>query len=51
MQEWVHQAEGKEYDAAEWMSADTVAAAVLGVLDLPRDATSTELTLRTHRSS
>lgn len=49
MQEQVHDVEGKDYDAADWMSAETVAAAILGVLDLPQDATATDLTLRTHR--
>lgn len=49
MQERVHLAEGKEYDAADWMSAETVAAAILDVLDLPQDATATDLTLRTRR--
>lgn len=49
MQEKVHDVEGKEYDAADWMSAATVATAILGVLDLPSDATATDLTLRTHR--
>lgn len=49
MQERVHEAEGSEYDATEWMSAGTVATAILGVLDLPQDATVTDLTLRTHR--
>lgn len=49
MQELVHEREGKPYDAGDWMSAETVAAAVVGVVDLPRDATTTDLTLRTHR--
>jgi short-subunit dehydrogenase len=48
MQELVHDREGKEYDAGDWMSPETVAQAVVGVLDLPRDATTTDLTLRTH---
>lgn len=47
MQEQVHVFEGKEYDASQWMSADTVAAAVLGVIDLPADAVATDVTLRT----
>lgn len=49
MQEAVHDREGKDYDPAEWMSPETVARALLGVVDLPRDATMTDLTLRTHR--
>lgn len=49
MQEKVHEFEGKEYDASQWMSAETVAGAILGVLDLPVDAIATDLTLRTHR--
>ncbi|MGH3360886.1 MAG: SDR family NAD(P)-dependent oxidoreductase, partial [Nocardioides sp.] len=47
MQEKVHEAEGKEYDAAAWMQPETVADAILHVLDLPRDATMPELVLRT----
>lgn len=48
MQEQVHTFEGKEYDASQWMSAATVAGAILNVLDLPVDAIATDLTLRTH---
>lgn len=48
MQELVHEREGKDYDAGDWMSPETVARAVVGVVDLPRDATTTDLTLRTH---
>lgn len=48
MQELVHDREGKDYDAGDWMSPETVARAVVGVVDLPRDATTTDLTLRTH---
>ena len=46
MQEEVHRQEGKEYDAAAWIQPETVADAILHVLDLPRDATLTDLTLR-----
>jgi NADP-dependent 3-hydroxy acid dehydrogenase YdfG len=46
MQEKVHAQEGRAYDAASWMRPETVAATVLHVLDLPRDSTIPELTLR-----
>jgi short-subunit dehydrogenase len=46
MQEKVHQQEGKAYDAADWIRPETVAEAVLHVLDLPRDATIPDLTVR-----
>ncbi|HET7533198.1 MAG TPA: SDR family oxidoreductase [Nocardioidaceae bacterium] len=46
MQEKVHDHEGKEYDPSEWISPDSVAAAVLTALDLPRDAEMTDVTLR-----
>lgn len=46
MQEKVHQQEGRDYDPAEWISVDSVADAVLHVVDLPRDATITDLTVR-----
>lgn len=46
MQEKVHRQEDKEYDAAAWTRAGTVADAILHVLDLPRDATITDLTVR-----
>jgi short-subunit dehydrogenase len=39
MQERVHDQEGKEYDAGDWIRPETVADAILHVLDLPRDAT------------
>ena len=45
MQERVHAHEGKDYDAQEWIRPETVAAAILHVLDLPRDATVPDLTL------
>lgn len=46
MQEEVHRQEGREYDAAEWIDPGTVADAILHVLDLPGDATVTDLTIR-----
>lgn len=49
MQARVHELEDKHYAPDDWMSADTVAAAILGVIDLPQDASVTDLTLRTHR--
>jgi len=39
MQERVHDQEGKEYDAGDWIRPETVADAIRHVLDLPRDAT------------
>ncbi|NYD41220.1 SDR family oxidoreductase [Nocardioides panaciterrulae] len=39
MQQKVHAQEGKEYDASDWIEVGTVAATILHVLDLPRDAT------------
>ncbi|GAA4733425.1 SDR family oxidoreductase [Nocardioides endophyticus] len=46
MQEKVHQQEGKAYDADAWIRPETVAEAVLHVLDLPRDATIPDVTVR-----
>jgi len=46
MQEKVHRQEGKEYDATAWIRPETVADAILHVLDLPRDATISDLTVR-----
>ncbi|MFC7493750.1 MULTISPECIES: SDR family oxidoreductase [unclassified Nocardioides] len=46
MQEKVHAQEGKEYDAAAWIRPETVADAIVRVLDLPRDATITDVTVR-----
>jgi NADP-dependent 3-hydroxy acid dehydrogenase YdfG len=46
MQEKVHQQEGRPYDASRWIQPSTVAEAILHVLDLPDDATISELTLR-----
>ncbi len=46
MQEKVHRQEDKVYSAADWIKAGTVADTVLHVLDLPRDATIPEVTVR-----
>lgn len=46
MQEQVHAAEGKEYDASAWIRPETVAGAVLHVLDLGEDATIPDLVVR-----
>jgi short-subunit dehydrogenase len=46
MQAEVHRQEGKEYDESRWMRPETVADAILRVLDLPRDATMPELVVR-----
>lgn len=46
MQQKVHQQEGKDYDADAWIDPATVVDAVLHVLDLPGDATLSDLTLR-----
>jgi short-subunit dehydrogenase len=46
MQEEVHAHEGKEYDAAQWVRPETVAATILGVLDLGPDATVTDVTVK-----
>jgi short-subunit dehydrogenase len=46
MQEKVHQQEGKDYDASAWIDPTTVAAAILQVLELPADATVSDLTIR-----
>jgi NAD(P)-dependent dehydrogenase (short-subunit alcohol dehydrogenase family) len=46
MQEKVHAHEGKEYDPDDWIRPETVARAILGVLDLPADATVPDLSLR-----
>jgi short-subunit dehydrogenase len=46
MQQKVHDQEGREYDAAAWIRPETVADAILHVLDLPRDATVSDLTVR-----
>jgi short-subunit dehydrogenase len=46
MQQKVHAQEGNEYDASRWLLPETVAEAVLRVVDLPRDATVPDLRLR-----
>ena len=46
MQAKVHEQEGKEYDAAAWIRPETVADAIVHVLDLPRDATIPDVTVR-----
>jgi NAD(P)-dependent dehydrogenase (short-subunit alcohol dehydrogenase family) len=45
MQERVHGQEGREYDESRWIRPETVADAVLHVLDLPRDATIPDVTV------
>jgi NAD(P)-dependent dehydrogenase (short-subunit alcohol dehydrogenase family) len=46
MQVEVHRQEGREYDAARWSDAETVAATILHVLDLPGDSTIPDVTVR-----
>lgn len=46
MQERVHDQEGKDYDPTAWIRPETVAEAILGVLDLGEDATVPDLTVR-----
>jgi NAD(P)-dependent dehydrogenase (short-subunit alcohol dehydrogenase family) len=46
MQQRVHEQEGKEYDASDWIDPDTVVDAILHVLDLAGDATISDLTIR-----
>jgi NAD(P)-dependent dehydrogenase (short-subunit alcohol dehydrogenase family) len=46
MQQKVHEQEGKTYDASDWIDPATVADAILHVLDLPEDATISDLTVR-----
>jgi NADP-dependent 3-hydroxy acid dehydrogenase YdfG len=45
MQQRVHDHEGKEYDASDWLRPETVADAILHVLGLPRDATIPDVTV------
>lgn len=47
MLEGVHEAEGKEYDPSQWIDPDTVADAIVHCLDLPADATLSDLRLQT----
>ena len=46
MQEKVHAQEGRGYDAGDWIEPATVVDAILHVLDLPPDATVSDLTIR-----
>ncbi len=46
MQEKVHEQEGRTYDQTKWISPETVADTVMQVIDLPRDATIPEVTVR-----
>lgn len=46
MQEKVHAHEGRDYDPGSWVRPETVAAAIVGVIDLPRDASITEVAVR-----
>lgn len=46
MQEKVHAQEGKEYDEGRWIRPETIADAVIGAIDLPRDATMPEISIR-----
>ncbi|QZY30167.1 SDR family oxidoreductase [Nocardioides coralli] len=46
MQERVHAQEGKEYDASQWIRPETVAEEIVRLLDLSRDATIPDVTLR-----
>lgn len=46
MQEKVHDQEGADYDPERFVRPETVATAILGVLDLPRDATVPEIQVR-----
>src|SRR3954471_7143046 len=45
MQAKVHEREGRDYDDAGWIAAETVADAIRHVLDLPRDATIPDVTV------
>lgn len=46
MQELVHEQEGRAYDPSGFILPETVAEAILQVVDLPRDATAAEVVLR-----
>jgi NADP-dependent 3-hydroxy acid dehydrogenase YdfG len=46
MQAKVHHQEGKDYDPSAWIAPESVATAVVAVLDLPRDAEMTDVTVR-----
>lgn len=47
MQRSVREQEGAPYNAEDWMSPESVATAILGVLDLPSDAAIIDLTVKT----
>ncbi|MEZ5092905.1 SDR family oxidoreductase [Nocardioides sp.] len=49
MQEDVHEQEGRAYDPGRWIAPETVATAIVQVLDLPADATVPEVVLRPGR--
>jgi NAD(P)-dependent dehydrogenase (short-subunit alcohol dehydrogenase family) len=49
MQQKVHEQEGKDYDPSEWITPDTVAEAILHLLDLPPEATIPELVVKVTR--
>jgi short-subunit dehydrogenase len=46
MQQKVHEQEGRDYDASQWATAETVAGTILHVLDLPADATIPDVRVR-----
>ncbi|WEH39537.1 SDR family oxidoreductase [Streptomyces sp. AM 2-1-1] len=46
MQAKVHQQEGKEYDAGQWIDPESVATTLVMAIDLPRDAEVNDLTVR-----
>ena len=46
MQEQVHEQEGADYDPSRWIEASTVAETIRFVLDLPRDATVPDVSVR-----
>ncbi len=46
MQAKVHEQEGRTYDSSRWLSVETVVDTILHVIDLPRDATIPDVTVR-----
>jgi hypothetical protein len=46
MQEQVHDQEGAQYDADDWIRPETVATEIVRVLDLGPDATIPDLVIR-----
>lgn len=46
MQEKVHEQEGRDYDASQWIRPESVADTILHVIDLPADATIWDLSVR-----